>query len=255
MIVYKTTNLINGKVYIGKDTKNNPTYLGSGVLLHKAINKYGRESFTKEILFESLDIEEINQIEKEYIKKYKLSMGNDCYNIAEGGTGGDLITHHPNRDQIIADRNKAVSIGLLGHSVSDEAKKKQSESHTGWFDRMSAEDQLVYKENRSKTMKDYLLTHDHPSKGKTPSESTKAKLSTAAIKNGFGGDTWSSLSDEEKTKKSEKISKALIGKISSEETKSKISNSLKGHKISDETRKKISETLKNKNKNKNEQTI
>ena len=41
MIVYKTTNLINGKIYIGKDMKNNPNYLGSGTILRRAIKKYG----------------------------------------------------------------------------------------------------------------------------------------------------------------------------------------------------------------------
>ena len=41
MIIYKTTNLINGKFYIGKDSKNDPNYLGSGKILKKAFKKYG----------------------------------------------------------------------------------------------------------------------------------------------------------------------------------------------------------------------
>ena len=45
MIIYKTTNLVNGKIYIGKDSKNNPNYLGSGNLLKKALIKYGKENF------------------------------------------------------------------------------------------------------------------------------------------------------------------------------------------------------------------
>ncbi len=40
MIIYKTTNTINGKIYVGQDTRNLPKYLGSGKLLHKAIKKY-----------------------------------------------------------------------------------------------------------------------------------------------------------------------------------------------------------------------
>jgi len=39
MVIYKTINLLNGKQYIGKDTKNKPTYLGSGAVLKKAIQK------------------------------------------------------------------------------------------------------------------------------------------------------------------------------------------------------------------------
>jgi len=44
MIIYKTTNLINGKYYIGKDKYNNPSYLGSGFILYQAIKKYGKEN-------------------------------------------------------------------------------------------------------------------------------------------------------------------------------------------------------------------
>ena len=41
MVIYKTTNLLNGKYYIGKDEKNNSDYLGSGKILKLAINKNG----------------------------------------------------------------------------------------------------------------------------------------------------------------------------------------------------------------------
>ena len=48
MIVYKTTNLINGKIYVGKYEGNRENYLGSGYILKKAIKKYGRENFKRE---------------------------------------------------------------------------------------------------------------------------------------------------------------------------------------------------------------
>ena len=50
MIIYQTTNLINGKKYIGKDANNNPNYIGSGADLKIAIKEYGKHNFKKEII-------------------------------------------------------------------------------------------------------------------------------------------------------------------------------------------------------------
>lgn len=86
MVIYKTTNLINGKFYVGKDESNNPKYLGSGKILKLAINKNGVENFKKEILEECSTKEELNEKEKYWIDV--LSATTLGYNIAEGGTGG-----------------------------------------------------------------------------------------------------------------------------------------------------------------------
>ena len=43
MIIYKTKNLVNNKIYIGQDKNNNPKYLGSGLILNRSIKKYGKE--------------------------------------------------------------------------------------------------------------------------------------------------------------------------------------------------------------------
>jgi group I intron endonuclease len=85
MIIYKTTNLINGKIYIGQDSKNNPEYLGSGTIIKRAINKYGKENFKKEILDICLDKEELDIKEIYWIKELK-SIENG-YNISSGGNG------------------------------------------------------------------------------------------------------------------------------------------------------------------------
>lgn len=69
MIIYKTTNLINGKFYIGRDKFNNSEYLGLGKILQSAIEKYGKENFKKEILEHCSSIEELNEREIFWIKE------------------------------------------------------------------------------------------------------------------------------------------------------------------------------------------
>lgn len=93
--VYKTTNLINQKVYIGKHQSNSfdPTYLGSGKILKQAIRKNGKENFKVEILVKAESEEELNILEKKYISIYKQEYGQDCYNLAAGGEGGNVFEY------------------------------------------------------------------------------------------------------------------------------------------------------------------
>jgi len=87
--IYLTTNLIDGKKYIGQHAGSiNDNYLGSGVLLTKAIEKYGKENFKKEIL-EICKKEELDEKEKYYIKKYNANEDENFYNLSEGGQQGD----------------------------------------------------------------------------------------------------------------------------------------------------------------------
>jgi hypothetical protein len=90
MIIYKTTNLINSKVYIGKSKYNRSYYYGSGSLINKAIKKYGKENFIKEILEECSTIDELNIREIYWISKYDSTNREVGYNIDKGGKGGGL---------------------------------------------------------------------------------------------------------------------------------------------------------------------
>lgn len=91
MIVYITTNLINGKKYIGKDVRNNNSYLGSGKMFKKAINKYGKENFIKEILCYAKNKKDLNELEIYYIDYYNAIKSDLFYNIGKGGTGGKIL--------------------------------------------------------------------------------------------------------------------------------------------------------------------
>jgi hypothetical protein len=87
MVVYLTINLINGKKYIGKDSNNNPNYLGSGVYLSKAIKKYGKENF-KKIILENVDNDlQLNEREEYWINKFNAHKSKEFYNLTEKGKG------------------------------------------------------------------------------------------------------------------------------------------------------------------------
>jgi len=122
MIVYKTTNLLNGKFYVGKDSHNDPTYLGSGKLLRRAFKKYGIENFKKEIIDTATTDKELNK--KEIFWIFKLNAIKEGYNIAVGGSGGDTISNNPDRDIIAAN----ISKGNKGKKFTEETKSKMSDA-------------------------------------------------------------------------------------------------------------------------------
>lgn len=90
-LIYKITNIINGKHYIGQHVTDDPfdTYFGSGRLMLKALKKYDLSCFTKEILFDFDNFEDMNNKEKELVP-LSACYPNDpmSYNLREGGFNG-----------------------------------------------------------------------------------------------------------------------------------------------------------------------
>lgn len=85
--VYKTTCLVNGKFYFGYHKTKNPSdsYLGSGTHVRRAVSKYGRVNFKKEVLFIYPDAESAFGKEKELIKAFLSDQ--QCMNLREGENG------------------------------------------------------------------------------------------------------------------------------------------------------------------------
>lgn len=85
--IYITTNLVNGKRYIGQHRAEgfDSKYLGSGTIFVKALNKYGKSNFRTEIICECHDESELNEKEIFYIDKYDAVCREDFYNISFGG--------------------------------------------------------------------------------------------------------------------------------------------------------------------------
>ena len=88
-LIYKITNKLDNKIYIGKhktETKDDD-YFGSGLLLGRAVEKHGKENFVKELLFECNSLDEMNQREIDIVDEEFIARP-DTYNIMLGGQGG-----------------------------------------------------------------------------------------------------------------------------------------------------------------------
>lgn len=124
MIIYKTTNLINGKIYVGKDVFNNPNYFGSGIILTKSIKKYGISNFQKEILEECQSLKELNDKEIFWIDKLNSTNKKIGYNIAKGGDGGDTFSNQSvKKKKDVIEKRRKSSKDLF---ASEEWRKKRS---------------------------------------------------------------------------------------------------------------------------------
>jgi len=194
MIIYKTTNIINGKYYIGKDVNNSNHYLGSGVLLKMAIKKYGKENFNKEILEYCETLEILEEREKFWIKELNsIVLG---YNLTEGGTGGDTFTNNTNKKEIREKLRKRI--------YSEEVKK------------IKLKNLIPFKFQSGK---------NHPNFGKKQTEKTKNKRKNTFLENGYT----SPMKNKNHTEESkQKIRLKKIGTKLSDETKFKISQKKKG---------------------------
>ena len=101
--IYCITNLVNGKKYIGKRTCHcdieKDTYMGSGIAIKKALKKYGKDSFKKDIIEVCNNEEEAYIREREIIESVKAYSNKMYYNIAFGGLGN---THNwkPTKESI-----------------------------------------------------------------------------------------------------------------------------------------------------------
>lgn len=87
--IYKITNKVNGKSYIGKHQTKilDDDYMGSGKLITRAVKKHGKENFDKELLFIFDNEEDMNSKEAELVTEKHCSEDLN-YNLCPGGQGG-----------------------------------------------------------------------------------------------------------------------------------------------------------------------
>ncbi len=163
MIIYKTTNLVNNKIYVGKDSYNNHLYLGSGIKLKQSIKKHGRKNFRKEILQYCDTEEELNEAEIFWIKELNSQDENIGYNIAFGGNGAGKHSE---------ESKKKMSISQTGKKQSDETRLKKSLAGKGR--KISEETKLKISlnrkmsENSKKKLSEERMGNKNPMYNKKP---------------------------------------------------------------------------------------
>lgn len=127
MIIYQITNEVNGKIYIGKTTKTieerfqrhlYTTKYGSETYLHRAIRKYGADSFSLKTL--EVVNGDIDERETHWISKL-----NPDYNMTKGGEGGDTSS-----SPHFQGWTKHDTYGMLGKNHPESAKLKISKANS-----------------------------------------------------------------------------------------------------------------------------
>ena len=199
--IYRITNKINGKTYIGqhKYKKLDDDYMGSGVLLARAYKKHGIENFAKEILYSNIQYKETaDDVERFAIAKER-ALGKAEYNIADGGSGVAGYKHSEETKHKLSEAHR-------GKKQSEESKRKISEALKGNDWNKGRKRPSLTEEHRRK-LAEARRGKPGPMKGKHHSEETKKKISES-LKGKPG--TWLGRHPSEETKR--KISEAKKGK-------------------------------------------
>jgi hypothetical protein len=232
-LLYEITNLVNGKTYIGQHiTKNiNDGYMGSGRAIVRAIKKYGKENFKKEILLYAKNEVALNFFEKALVTPEFIELDTN-YNLREGGGSKG----RPSKQSVAKQ-----AAALRGRKREPEHVAKTQATKKSW----SPERKAAFSAKRSTIMK-----------GRKLSPETISKIQETRRKKGTYKHSLETIAKISAAHKGKKLSLETIKKMSvalkgkkrcprSPETKAKLSAANKGKKLPPETKAKITATLKN----------
>jgi len=192
--VYKITNQINGKIYIGSHkTKNlNDNYMGSGKYLKRSQEKYGMKNFTREILF-VFDTPELMYAKEAELVTEDFIAEENTYNMKVGGYGGFDYLNDPTKYN-----NKTHSVE---HCTMMSMKVKEYYPNGTMYGRKHSHE-TIQKMRQSKLGNQNFLGRKH-------SHETKDKIRNSALgkhnaeKNSQFGTMW--ITNDSENKKINKI--------------------------------------------------
>jgi len=167
--VYETTNLLNGKKYIGKHSTCNMDdgYLGSGKHLCNSIKKYGKENFERKILKEFNDEKKAYQYEERLVTK-EIVDDRNYYNITTGGNG--LSSEDVKKQWENPEHKKLMSANMKRLRKDPEFNQKNAEICSKRLKKLWKD--LEYRDMMSKGMKE-RSTGENNSNSKLTEENVK----------------------------------------------------------------------------------
>lgn len=158
-IIYKITNTLNGKFYIGKTIyplshrwKQHQTSAtkGSACLIHTALRKHGIQNFIAEVIDTVTNPSDLNNREIAAIREMKPQ-----YNMTVGGDGLSLGFKHT------ADTKQKMSMSRSGKLHSPEHKINNSKAHTGKKHTMEAKRKMsIAKLGKKRPPRKQSLSHE-----------------------------------------------------------------------------------------------
>lgn len=193
--IYKITNKINGKFYIGMHKTNNLNdgYMCSGKLIRRAVKKHGANNFEKEILHIFDNEEDMKNKEKELVV-----ISEHSYNLCDGGKGGFGYIN----------KNK-LNVGM-NYANTEEAKNKKSNTLKIYY-KNNPVPRGSRKSRTETTIKKYGIDVFKSFLGRKHTEETKqkmslkAKINSTGAKNSQYGTCWITNGQENKKIKKEEL--------------------------------------------------
>lgn len=136
-VIYKHTNLINGKSYIGYTSKGLEARWNQHIndsnknkqkvnKFHEALRQYSKENWNSQVLFVCLDIKFLKQMEVVFIEEYQTHLNG--YNSNKGGSG---VPEHSESTKVKLKNKRKGRTPNLGNVHSEETKKRFSETRKG----------------------------------------------------------------------------------------------------------------------------
>lgn len=191
-VIYKTTCLVNGKIYIGQTVHwRDKSYLGSGVAFVEAVKKYGKNKFKRKILKICYNQKQLDAWEMIMIRKYNSTDKNIGYNVLVGTAnkfGSGNPTHMKEVVEKIREKKKGKWGGdkcyWYGKHLSEETRKKLSDrakrrlsdpTKNGMYGKKHSEE-------TKKKMAQKALGRQGYNKGKHLSEETRRRISVSVSK-------------------------------------------------------------------------